>query len=185
MTCYILCLSIHCLGRHSFIVNFHDMDNWLITMSTAPNNPKLSPPPQYSNANIIPPPVRQDSNNTRDWKRERMGLLCLHLPIRPHGTKFFFLFFCNETNIYDSSNFSMYMLYQERETFLFAKESFGRRCREHILGEGQGRHRARGHANLSWKHGSCGRAWVLEYVLSSGWASHFILMKGDERGEVI
>jgi len=76
-----------------------------------------------------------------------MGLLCLHLPIRPHGTKFFF--FCNETNITILQIFSMYMLLSGEGNFLFAKKRFRKEMQRAYLVEGQERHRARGHGNLS------------------------------------
>jgi len=117
-----------------------------------PTTPTSHTRPWYSHANIIPPPVRQDSD-TRDWKRAQR-LLCLHLPIRPHGKKNFFIFFFYIMTTRILRFFQIFQcicFYQEKETFCCKERGFGRRCKRAYLGgrEGQGKTRARGHANLS------------------------------------
>jgi len=101
---------------------FHDMDNRLITMSTAPNNPNLSHPTLVLQRQHHP--AAGSAGFKYQGLEESARLLCHHLPIRPHGTKNFFF---NDTNITILSNFSMYMLYQEKETFY---------CKEKKVSEG-------------------------------------------------
>lgn len=130
---FFICLSIHCLGRHSFIVNFHDMDNRLITMSTAPNNPNLS------HTTLVLQRQHHPAAGSAGFRyqglEESAWLLCLHLPIRPHGTKNFFFFLYNDTRILRFFQiFQCICFYQEKETFCCKERGFGRRCKRAYLG---------------------------------------------------
>lgn len=169
MTCYFffICLSIHCLGRHSFIVNFHDMDNRLITMSTAPNNPNLSHP------TLVLPRQHHPAAGSAGFRyqglEESTSLLCLHLPIRPHGTKNFLFFYIMTHEYYDSFKFfNVYAFIRRRKLFVAKKEVSEGDARGHIQGgEEQGRH-GHGGTQICLARKIFGRTWVLEYVLSLG-----------------
>jgi len=115
---------------------FHDMDNRLITMSTAPNNPNLSHPTLVLQRQHHP--AAGSAGFKYQGLEESARLLCHHLPIRPHGTKNFFLM----TRILRFFQiFQCICFIRRRKLFIAKKKRFRKEMqRAYFRGEGQGRH---------------------------------------------